>query len=210
MTELRIADNPGLSGRLPLSLANLSLRTLHYDMTDLCYPAETSFRDWLNTIASHEGTGAECEPPMDRKVLEVLYGATGGPQWTNSENWLTDAPLGEWYGVDVDGEGRVQVLGLFGNNLSGPIPVELGSLTGLRELYLRDNALTGPIPAELGNLTSLRRLLPVRERPVRSDSGRTGGPHQPAETLPVREQPVRSDSGRTGAPRQSGKTPPGR
>lgn len=73
VTELRVASNPSLSGRLPLSLANLSLKTLHYTGTGLCPPAETTFRNWLNTVASHDGTGAECAPPSDREVLELLY-----------------------------------------------------------------------------------------------------------------------------------------
>ena len=62
MTELRIADNAGLSLRLPLSLSGLSLRVLHYAGTELCVPVERSFRDWLSQVPSHEGTGAECAP----------------------------------------------------------------------------------------------------------------------------------------------------
>ena len=42
----------------------------------------------------------------DRAALVALYEATEGPNWVNSENWLTDAPLGDWYGVDTDGSGR--------------------------------------------------------------------------------------------------------
>lgn len=45
---------------------------------------------------------------------------------------------------------------LWGNQLTGPIPTEFGSLTNLTELLLFSNQLTGAIPAELGNLTSLR------------------------------------------------------
>ena len=29
----------------------------------------------------------------------ALYDATAGPNWANSDNWLTDNPLGESYGV---------------------------------------------------------------------------------------------------------------
>ena len=58
MTELRIAGNAGLSGRLPLSLALLSLQTLHYTDTGLCAPTDASFVDWLSAISSHQGTGA--------------------------------------------------------------------------------------------------------------------------------------------------------
>ena len=49
-------------------------------------------------------------------------------------------------------------LGLFLNDLTGPIPAALGNLTGLEDLGLSDNRLTGPIPAELGTLANLRSL----------------------------------------------------
>ncbi|MXW18778.1 MAG: hypothetical protein F4Z83_14685 [Gemmatimonadetes bacterium] len=156
MTELKIADNPDLAGRLPLGLTGLSLRTLHYSDTDLCLPATTAFSDWLRTIPSHDGTGVECPPLSDREVLEALYDATGGPNWNDNENWLTAAPLGDWHGVRADREGRVVYLWLFGNNLAGPIPPELGSLEELRFLGLGWNSgISGPIPPELGNLTNL-------------------------------------------------------
>ena len=158
MNELRIAGNTGLSGRLPLSLASLSLRALHYAGTELCAPIGTSFRDWLNAIPSQEGTGAECVPLSDREVLEALYEATGGPDWTHNENWLTNAPLGEWYGVEVDGHGRVVELRFVANRLTGRIPPELGSLANLRSLYLYRAKLTGPLPAELGDLTNLKSI----------------------------------------------------
>ena len=60
----------------------------------------------------------------DRAPLVALYNATDGPNWVNSENWLTDAPLDEWYGIAVDGEGRVSSLRLLDNRLSGRIPPE--------------------------------------------------------------------------------------
>ncbi len=31
--------------------------------------------------------------------MGVLYNATDGPNWIDNENWLSDAPLGEWYSV---------------------------------------------------------------------------------------------------------------
>lgn len=103
----------------------------------------------------------------DRAALVALYEATDGPNWANNEHWLTDAPLGEWYGVETDGSGRVTRINFNGNadqsqivphGLAGPIPPELGSLTKLTLLSLRFNALTGPIPSELGNLTHLEDL----------------------------------------------------
>ena len=158
MAELRIAHNTGLSGRLPLSLADLSLQALHYAGTELCAPVNTSFRDWLRAIPSHEGTGASCGSLSDREVLEALYDATGGPDWIHNENWRTDAPLREWYGVEVDDQERVVGLRFVANGLTGRIPRELGSLANLQSLVLRRDPLTGSIPSEFGDLANLRTL----------------------------------------------------
>ena len=157
MTTLRLSGN-ALSDQLPLSLTRLSLVEFHYADTGLCAPAEASFRAWLNGIASHEGTGVECAPPSDREVLVALYEATDGPNWATADNWLTAAPLGDWNGVRADARGRVTELVLRDNELTGPIPPELGNLVNLTYLGLSFNNLTGPIPPQLGNLASLEWL----------------------------------------------------
>ena len=159
MTGLTIGGN-ALSGRLPLALSSLtSLQEFHYAETDLCVPAGESFRAWMSGIPSHEGTGTDCPPPSEREILTVLFDTTGGPHWTRRENWVTDRPLEEWHGVHLDDDGRVVSLFLGNNNLTGTIPVELGSLARLTELVLGFNALTGPIPPELGSLAELIYLI---------------------------------------------------
>ena len=52
----------------------------------------------------------------------------------------------------------LRVLDLSSNQLTGPIPAELGSLANLRELYLSQNQLTGNTPPELGSLSNLQWL----------------------------------------------------
>lgn len=47
---------------------------------------------------------------------------------------------------------------LYSNNLSGPIPGDLGNLTSLVSLDLYMNGFTGPIPDTLGKLSKLRFL----------------------------------------------------
>lgn len=44
------------------------------------------------------------------------------------------------------------------NNLAGTIPSEIGNLTNLSYLNLKENNLTGIIPAEIGNLINLSHL----------------------------------------------------
>ena len=107
----------------------------------------------------------------DRAALMVLYHATGGPDWVENDYWLTNSPLGDWFGVDTDADGRVVDLELWSNDLSGSIPPELGSLDRLRSLNLYNNYLPGPIPPELGNLASLEDL--------RLDDTRVSGPIPP-------------------------------
>ena len=75
-----------------------------------------------------------------------------------SLNWSEDISIGEWQGISFI-EGRVAVLYLVDQGLTGTIPSELGSLTNLQSLSLGLNHLTGEIPAELGNLSNLRHLI---------------------------------------------------
>ncbi len=97
-------------------------------------------------------------PEGDRAALNVLYDAMGGPNWERDYNWLTDAPLNEWYGVTADDNGRVRGLELSLNRLDGIIPPEIGNLGALGWLDLAANDLSGPIPPEIGNLASLGLL----------------------------------------------------
>ena len=135
LTVLRVDDN-ALSGRLPHSLTSLSLVELNYADTGLCAPTHASFQTWLSGITAHEGTRIACNPPSDREILVAFYESTDGPNWINSRNWLTDAPLREWYGVIT----RMSRAGssdssLIDNNLAGQIPPELGDLTTLEDSY---------------------------------------------------------------------------
>ena len=157
MTALRVGDN-ALSGRLPRTLLDLPLGELNYAGTELCAPADEVFRAWLDAIAVLEATGAECAPATDREILETFHDATRGRDWIDSKNWLTDAPLEHWRGVEVDDQGRVVELRLWDNGLAGRLPPELGDLAHLEYLRLSDNGLTGVIPPEFAGLSALTHL----------------------------------------------------
>ena len=93
---------------------------------------------------------------IDSLALVSLYIATGGPDWTNHDNWLTGS-LGTWYGVMMEA-GRVVQLDLYNNNLTGSLPSEFGNFSQLNFLNVGYNELSGPIPQELGNLSNLTTL----------------------------------------------------
>ena len=90
-------------------------------------------------------------PDPDREALVLLYEATGGPGWTNSSNWLSNEPLGEWYGVTADEDGRVIGLVLTENNLDGPLPAAVIGIEKLQAIDVRYNNLTGSVPSGLAN-----------------------------------------------------------
>ena len=121
------------------------------------------YRFWYHCLHGRPIPGYTAAPkaapsPEIRDALAALYNATNGPGWKNSENWLSEVPLDQWYGVFTDCDGSLAGLDLGENGLTGPIPSELGSLSHLELLWLSDNQLTGPIPPELGNLSKLRDL----------------------------------------------------
>ena len=94
----------------------------------------------------------------DRDALVEFYHATGGSNWRNTDNWLSNSPLGQWYGVTTDSSDRVIELELSFNGLIGQLPAQLGNLSSLTRLDLSGNQLSGEIPAELGNLSHLEDL----------------------------------------------------
>ena len=111
-------------------------------------------------------TPASGSVETDREALVALYNATDGENWNQSDNWLSDAPLGEWKGVLTD-DRRVVVLYLGDNGLTGAIPAELGSLSNLAHLYLQ--------PGRAG---------PPQQRVKRGDTGGAGQPLQPDKSAP--------------------------
>ncbi len=129
----------------------------------------TGVAEGTATIMASAGSGSGMAEvtvtDSDRAALVAFYEATDGPNWVNSENWLTAAPLGAWFGVETDTSGRVVRLAMsyhdpqldqwFSNNASGPVPPELGDLTAMRYLQFNNNRLSGSIPPELGKLTNL-------------------------------------------------------
>ena len=91
------------------------------------------------------------------EALVSFFWATGGPQWNNNENWLSDRHIASWHGVESNRD-EVTALRLLENGLTGELPPELGNLYSLKVLNLYGNRLTGPIPPELGNLVRLQSL----------------------------------------------------
>lgn len=90
---------------------------------------------------------------LDRYASVVLAYGTEFWNWNDAENWLNpDVSICEWSGITCNDEGRPAVLDLAQRGLKGFLPTEVGLLGSLDFLYLFSNELSGPLPKELGNL----------------------------------------------------------
>ena len=178
ITVARVAVDPETAS-LTSEGETLQLTATVYDRNDTAIPeAAVAWSSSDETVASVSATGlvtalasgttritatvggqsafAQIEvmiPSPDRGALAAIYQALAGPDWMISDNWLTDAPVGEWHGVTADDQGRVTELDLSNNGLEGAVPAEVAGLGGLKRLNLAGNArLSGVLPRQMIHL----------------------------------------------------------
>ena len=146
LTALSLGSNQ-LSGPIPAELGNLSnLTTLNLDVNQLSGPIPTALGNLSNltelslsnnqlsgcvpsslfTVASNDLASLGLRSCADREALAALYNGTGGDNWANNSNWLSEGALGDWHGVTTDESGRVTGLDLDNNQLSGADPNRTG------------------------------------------------------------------------------------
>jgi gliding motility-associated-like protein len=120
------------------------------------FPRNATFADLPTIETSNFACPNVCQV-NDSLALIAIYNSTQGSSWSNP--WITSQPVcTPWPGVELDDEGYVIRLTLNSNNLTGPLPPEIGNLSRLAELQLDNNNLTGTIPPEIGNLTLMEIL----------------------------------------------------
>ena len=175
LSVLDLSNNSGLTGPLPASLSGLGLMALKLGGTNLCAPLNPAFQAWLATVGDIRVDGCPASVAIDRMALTALYGETGGAFWKEATNWLGEAPLGDWHGIETDAEGHVTSIDLRYNNLRGRLPPELTMMDRLEALRLAGNGLTGHIPPELARLDRLATLdlsVNLLTGPIPPDLGR--------------------------------------
>lgn len=104
---------------------------------------------------------------LTRFALATFYFATKGQAWNQREGWLSPQAECAWFTSSLsppcDDDDTFTALELDNNNVEGSIPTEIGLLTALTSISLRNPAesrpfISGAIPAALGMLTSLESL----------------------------------------------------
>ena len=108
-------------------------------------------------LLAQSTTGAQPAYEPDSLVLVDFYNVADGDGWQTNSGWLQE-PLQDWYGIELDNDGRVVTIQMTGNKMRGSISPELGKLSSLEWLWLDGGQLSGPIPRELGKLFKLQML----------------------------------------------------
>lgn len=66
----------------------------------------------------------------DRATLGIIFDSTSsrpqsendGVGWINESGWKTDEPVGDWFGITMNADGRVAILALRENRCTGKTP----------------------------------------------------------------------------------------
>ncbi|XP_027362458.1 probable LRR receptor-like serine/threonine-protein kinase At3g47570 [Abrus precatorius] len=111
---------------------------------------------FLHFIASTEISNSNYTIDQSALLAFKSY-ITLDPQHILASNWSTKSSVCNWFGVTCDTNyGRVTSLTLTSMNLSGSLPPQLGNLTFLVHLDLRNNEFHGTLPRELALLPRLK------------------------------------------------------
>lgn len=111
---------------------------LALDDTTYAFKADSSLH--VTFLDSIEG-----QHKREREALIAIYKALDGDNWTNNENWCSNNPLNEWYGVRTNEQGFVNMIELSSNKLKGIFPKELNNLVFLENLGIVNNRVTGTL-----------------------------------------------------------------
>lgn len=100
---------------------------------------------------------------LERYIAAILYFSTDGKSWEEEEDatnlWLSSGhTICDWKGIQCNGNVQVEEIDLFHKSLNGAIPSELGMLSKMTSLVLKNNQLFGTIPSELGTLSQIKTI----------------------------------------------------
>lgn len=137
ITEEHISDTSWVVLSFGANSGEPRLGRLRIDVPERIPSLEFNFLQYGSTAA---------DPERQRQALMDLYDATGGDDWHYKDNWGSDLPLKEWYGIYTDRNGSVTAVVLDGNGLVGELPESIGDL-GYIDIYLSSNGLSGEVPS---------------------------------------------------------------
>ncbi|KAG1355034.1 receptor-like protein EIX2 [Cocos nucifera] len=150
---LWLGDN-NISGQIPGTLGNLvELHSLYLsnNVINEQIPETVGNLHHLEGLYLENNSLAGVIPRTMGNLCNLRY-------FSASENNIGGEITGFMKGFSRCSAKRLQSIDLHNNNLSGPLPSQIGELQSLEYLYLGFNSLNGSIPPSLGKLSALSRL----------------------------------------------------
>eukprot|EP00873_Tetraselmis_striata_P013072 jgi/Tetstr1/433336/TSEL_022622.t1 len=127
-------------------------------MLPLQVPFEAEEADLAGAVPANISCGASASAIDDGLLLLRWRDKLGGlKEGSVLKHWSDAARVCTWRGVECSASGRVTELSLGDNIVSGPLPTELSCLTELTDVS--SNELTGTVPAQYSTLTGLASML---------------------------------------------------
>ena len=146
----------------------LDLKLLVANKLDNIYPCFFKLVKGTNDLDNHLGTlltdcNIENENTLylmgklnkERAVLNEWF-RQDGHNWCTHNNWGSNEPLSEWFGITTNEEGKIIRIQMDSNNINS-IPSELSQLQKLEKLDLYWSKINN-IPSELSQLQNLKIL----------------------------------------------------
>ena len=129
------------------------------------FKGETDFS--LDNVENLDFRSFEYDEKEVKKALIEFYQALGGDNWGNHENWCSDKPIWEWYGIngcDGSNSGRKypwvdEFWFTLNSPPSGHLPECISRMGPISCLALYNSNIGGEIPAFLGDIYSLSTIV---------------------------------------------------
>lgn len=120
--------------------------------TDRVLTLDIRYRD--RRLATIKVTQARSTLIEDQRAYLIkFFESTGGENWKDNTNWLSDRPISEWYGLSVsENTGELFTIKLEDNNLVGVLPDGFSILLTSRIIRLNNNVLNGELPKDFDRM----------------------------------------------------------
>ncbi|KAG1355036.1 putative Receptor-like protein EIX1 [Cocos nucifera] len=150
---LNLGDNK-ISGEIPATVGNLTelrIIDLSYNVINGQIPETVGNLHHLEELHLQNNSLAGVIPRTVGNLCNLR-------DFDASENNISGYITGFMEGFPRCSTKRLQSIDLHNNNLSGPLPSQIGELRSLVYLVVHGNSLSGSIPASLGKLSALSEL----------------------------------------------------
>ena len=152
----------GSDAKNPRLISNAAFRGSN--STPVPPPGPTSSPPPPTTIAPPPtpNSNCPCDTADTRAALRELYDATQGADWTRNADWLSSAPICNWYGISCPASNPFLTITLNSINLRGTLP-DWGNhptfLSLIQYFDLDNNEIAGTLPASWSSMTNVQTFL---------------------------------------------------